>query len=143
MRIIPYIIPLFFWAFTFCSKPTTTDEVTSHELLWKKSGIHQYTYTLRINCFCPISVVGPHTITIVADTIVSVNGQPYQPGVTGKLPTLPELFSFIKKSDAKKPYERRVQFNEVFGYPESVYYNFIQDIADDEIGYIVTGFSKN
>jgi len=143
MRIIQIIIPCCLLAFTCCTKPATTDEVTAHELEWKKSATHQYTYTLRVNCFCPVSVVGPHIIKVVADTIVSVNGLPYQPTITGKLPTLPELFSFIRESDAKKPYQRKVQFNDVYGFPESVYYDFSQQIADEEIGYVVTDFTKN
>lgn len=130
-------------AFTSCTKPATTDEVTANELQWKKEDIHQYTYTLRVNCYCPVFVVGPHIIKVVADTIVSVNGSQYQPTASGKIPTLSELFSFIRESDAKKPYQRKVQFNNAYGFPESIYYDFSQQIADEEIGYVITDFTKN
>lgn len=143
IRILQMVLPLCVLVLTSCTKPATTDEVTSREMLWKNAAIHQYTYTLRVNCFCPVSVVGPHIIKVVADTIVSVNGLPYQPTVTGKLSTLAELFSFIRESDAKKPYQRKVQFNDVYGFPESVFYDFNQQIADEEIGYVVTDFTKN
>ena len=143
MRIIHFFMPVCLLAFACCNKPANTDEVTSHELQWKKAAIHQYTYTLRVNCFCPVSVVGPHVIKVVADTIVSVNGSLYQPAITGKLPTLPELFSFIRESDTKKPYQRKVQFNGFYGFPESVYYDFSEQIADEEIGYVVSNFTKN
>lgn len=128
---------------TSCTKPVTTDEVTAHELEWKKAAIHDYTYSLHVICFCPVSIYGPHTIKVVADTIVSVNGLPYQPGINGKLPTIPELFSFIRESDAKKPYQRKIQFNDVYGFPESIYYDFSQQIADEEQGYSVANFTKN
>ncbi|MBU3744307.1 MAG: hypothetical protein FGM61_07135 [Sediminibacterium sp.] len=143
MRIMILLMPLCLLAVASCTKPATTDEVTAHELEWKKAAIHQYTFVLRVNCFCPVAVVGPHTIKVVADTIASVNGAPYQPGSNGKLPTLPELFSFIRESDAKKPYQRKVQFNDVYGFPESIFYDFSQQIADEEIGYVVTDFTKN
>lgn len=143
MRTFPLLILLSILTSSSCTKPATTDEITARELEWKKAAIHQYTYSLRVNCFCPVSIVGPHIIKVVADTIVSVNGLPYQPAITGKLPTLPELFSFIRESDAKKPYQRKVQFNNAYGFPESIYYDFSQQIADEEIGYVVTDFTKN
>ena len=126
-----------------CSKTEHADELTINEAAWKKANIQAYEFTLRVACFCPAETVGPHKIRVQADTIVSVNGLPYLRGVSRKLPTLSELFSFIRESDARKPYKKTITYHPTFGFPEYLFYDFSEQIADEEIAYTVTEFKKN
>jgi hypothetical protein len=127
-----------------CKRPSATDEKSLREQQWKRAGMHNYEYTLRINCFCGPETTGPHLIRIQADTIVSVNGTPYVAANSYvRLLKIPDLFLFIRESDARKPFRRSVKYDSVLGYPTSVYYDFDERIADEEIGYIITDLKKN
>jgi len=138
-----YYIPILLLLMASCSKTESADELTINEATWKKANIQAYEFTLRVTCFCPAETVGPHKIRVQADTIVSVNGLPYLRGVSRKLPTLSELFSFIRESDARKPYKKTITYHPTFGFPEYLFYDFSEQIADEEIAYTVTEFKKN
>ena len=138
-----YYIPIFLLLLAACSKAESADELTINEVSWKKANIQSYEFTLRVTCFCTPETVGPHKIRVQADTIVSVNGLPYLPGVSRKLPTLSELFTFIRESDARNPYKKIITYQPTFGFPEYLFYDFSEQIADEEIAYTVTDFKKN
>lgn len=134
--------------YLFCSfscKPQIAGvEQISPEEKWKKAAIHSYEYLLRINCFCTSETIGPHRIQVNADTIFSVNGTPYDRSKSHvRLLTVPELFRFIKESDARNPFRKSVLYDSTYGFSTSLYYDFDERIADEEIGYIVTEFRKN
>ena len=57
--------------------------------------------------------------------------------------TIDELFAYVGKSIERKPYQKSITYNSVYGYPESVYFDFEKTMADEEIGYRITGFVKN
>jgi hypothetical protein len=138
-----YYFPIILLLFTSCNKAESSDELTLNETKWKKGSIREYEFTLRISCFCPPETVGPHKIRVQADTIFSVNGIPYQRGVSKKLPTLSELFTFIRESDTRNPYKKSVTYQTTFGFPEYIFYDFSEQIADEEILYVVSDFKKN
>jgi hypothetical protein len=138
-----YYFPIILLLFTSCNKAESSDELTLNETKWKKASIREYEFTLRISCFCTPETVGPHKIRVQADTIFSVNGIPYQRGVSKKLPTLSELFTFIRESDTRNPYKKSVTYQTTFGFPEYIFYDFSEQIADEEILYVVTDFKKN
>jgi hypothetical protein len=137
-----YYIPLILLLFTSCHKAEPTNELTLNEAKWKKASIREYEFTLRISCYCTTETIGPHKIRVQADTVFSVNGLPYQRGVSKKLPTLSELFTFIRESDARNPYKKSVTYQTTFGFPDYIFYDFSEQIADEEILYVVTDFKK-
>jgi len=110
--------------------------------MWERKNISDYEFTLMINCFCPQERVGPHLIKVVNDKIVSVNILPYDPAKTGELMTIDELFSIVGKDIERNPYQKTIEYNSTFGYPESVWFDFNKNIADEEIGYQITGFKE-
>jgi hypothetical protein len=130
---------------TFSCKPTAAiREKESPEQLWKKANIHSYEFLLRINCYCTPETIGPHRIQVKADTIFSVNGIPYDRTKSNViLKTIPDLFLFIRESDARNPFRKSVTYDSSDGFPTSLYYDFDERIADEEIGYIITDFRKN
>jgi hypothetical protein len=130
-----------FWC-TACSKTELIQEVNSQQKLWNEKNISNYTYSLRINCFCVTERVGPHMIKVVNNKITTVNGQPYNPDVTGTLPTVTELFEIIKLKLAQKPYQQNIKYDPVLGYPTEVHFDMDQRIADEEVGYIIESLIK-
>jgi len=126
-----------------CTKAHDNEELSLSEARWNKMNISNYEFTLRINCFCPQEVAGPHVIKVVADTIASVNDQAYDPSTMDYLMTIDELFAYIGRSLDGNPYQKNITYNWIYGYPESVYFDFEKTMVDEEIGYQVSGFKEN
>lgn len=135
-----YTIFIFAILLFSCTKSEEDKDLSSNQYKWNKKNIVNYEFTLTINCFCPSERVGPHIIKVVDDQIVSVNNLPYDPGTTGELMTIDELFTFVATSIHSNPYKKTLEYNSTFGYPQAVWFDFNKTIADEEIGYQITGF---
>lgn len=118
-------------------------EAKNQEKTWNEKNITNYSYSLRVNCFCTTERVGPHLIKVINSKIVSVNGQPYNPEVTGTLPTVTELFEIIKLKLAQKPFQQNIKYDPILGYPTEIYFDMDQRIADEEVGFIVENLTKD
>jgi hypothetical protein len=140
MRYLTFILALLLFS---CSKSGENEDLSANQAKWNKINISNYQFTLRINCFCPQEVAGPHVIKVVADTIASVNDQTYDPSTMNYLMTIDELFAYIGRSLDGNPYQKNITYNSIYGYPESVYFDFVKTMVDEEIGYQITGFVKN
>ena len=130
-----------FWC-TACSKTELNRESNKQEKIWLEQNITNYSYNLRINCYCVIERNGPHLIKVTNNKIVSVNGQPYKPELTGILPTVDELFDIIKTKLTQKPFQQSLEYHPILGYPTSVYFDMDERIADEEVGYIIGNLIK-
>lgn len=116
------------------------DDPASQLALWKKKNISNYEMTIKISCYCLQGRVGPHHIVVENDKIKTVNNLPYDSTKTGPILTINELFDFIIISLAKNPYQHSLDFNSIFHYPKNIYFDFSQQIADEEVGYEITYF---
>lgn len=123
-----------------CTKSSGLDEVDDYFKKWNKLGITNYEYTLRVNCFCTQETVGPHKIVVKNNSIVSVNGIPYDPNTHFSVKTIEQLFTYIQKTLAEKPVQKTLSFDAQYFFPNNVYFDMSEMIADEEIGYIVTDF---
>jgi len=123
-----------------CTKSSGLDEVDDYFKKWNKLGITDYEFTLRVNCFCTSETVGPHKIVVKKNSIVSVNGIPYDPNTHYSVKTIEQLFTYIQKTLAEKPVQKTLAFDAQYFYPTNVYFDMSEMIADEEIGYIVTDF---
>lgn len=108
--------------------------------LWKMKSISNYEMTMKISCYCIQGRVGPHHIVVENDKIKTVNNLPYDSTKTGPILTINELFDFIIISLAKNPYQHSLDYNAIFHYPKYIYFDFSQQIADEEVGYEITDF---
>ena len=108
--------------------------------LWKKKGISNYEMTMKISCYCIQGRVGPHHIVVENDKIKTVNNLAYDSTKTGPILTINELFDFIIISLAKNPHQHSLDYNAIFHYPKFIYFDFSQQIADEEVGYEITDF---
>ncbi len=127
---------------SFCTRWDDSDELSVNKSKWSSKNISNYEFTLRINCFCTNERVGPHLIKVVNDEIESVNYLPYDPGTTGELMTIDELFNFVETCIEREPYKKTLEFNSAFGYPQTVWFDFDKNITDEEIGFQVSGLKE-
>ena len=130
-----------FWC-TACSKTEVIREARNQEKIWNEKNITNYSFTLRINCYCTPERNGPHRIKVVNNKIVTVNGQSYNPEITGTLPTVSELFEIIKLKLSQKPFQESITYDPTLGHPTSVYFDMDERIADEEVGYIIENLVK-
>jgi hypothetical protein len=130
-----------FWC-TACSKTELINESNKQEKKWIAQNIKNYSYTLRINCYCPPERNGPNLIKVIDDKIVSVNGQPYNPNLTGTLPAVSQLFDIIQTKLSQRPLQQSIEYHPILGYPTNVYFDMDDRIADEEVGYIIENLIK-
>jgi len=138
-----YTFLLFVLMIFSCTQSGENEDFSSNQSKWNRKNLSNYEFTLTIGCFCPQAVAGPHVIKVDDDTIASVNDQPYDPSTMSYLMTIDDLFNFVGKSIERNPYKKRITYNSLYGYPESVYFDFEKAMADEEIGYNIIGFKKN
>jgi hypothetical protein len=123
-----------------CTKTTELNEVDDYFKKWNKLGITDYEFTLRVNCFCTSETVGPHKIVVKKNSILTVNGKPYDPNIHFSVKTIDQLFTYIQKTLAEKPVQKTLAFDAQYFFPNNIYFDISEMIADEEMGYIVTDF---
>lgn len=123
-----------------CTKISDANDVDSNYDKWKKLGISDYQFTLRVNCFCPIETVGPHQVVVKNNAVVSVNGSSYDPNQHYHIKTINQFFDFIQKTLAQKPAQKTLEFDPKYHVPLSIFFDLSEMIADEEIGYVITDF---
>ncbi|MEY2760283.1 MAG: hypothetical protein RLZZ96_183 [Bacteroidota bacterium] len=127
-----------------CETVQPLDDATMNLNLWNEKKIENYSFSFKRVCFCPLEYVGPHQIVVKNGKISTVNGAPYNKAERyGVLYTIPELLQVIKENIDKKPAKQTLNFNPTYGYPTSVFFDFSEMIADEEIGYEITNFKIN
>ncbi len=135
---------LFCLSFLGCKTVEPLDDATANLNLWNEKKIENYSFSFKRICFCPVEYVGPHQVVVQNGKVVTVNGLPYNSSERyGVIPTIPELLITIKSHIDKKPIRQTLNFNPTYGYPTSVFFDFSEMMADDEIGYEVTNFKIN
>ena len=137
------ILILLLTSFLSCSKESIPNELVFNTQKWGKMNLTSYEFTLKIICFCTIERVGPHLVKVVDNKVISVDNQPYDENKHGTILTIDELHKFIETSISKNPYKYSVKYNEEYGFPNDVFFDFSDQIADEEIGYMITDFKKN
>jgi hypothetical protein len=135
---------LFCLSFLGCKTVEPLDDATANLNLWNEKKLENYSFSFKRICFCPVEYVGPHQVVVQNGKVVTVNGLPYNSSERyGVIPTIPELLITIKSHIDKKPIRQTLNFNPTYGYPTSVFFDFSEMMADDEIGYEVTNFKIN
>ena len=55
--------------------------------------------------------------------------------------TIDELFVFIDENIKEEPFEKVLEFNETYGFPEYIYFNREEMLVDEEMGYTISSFN--
>jgi hypothetical protein len=125
-----------------CTKTLNSVELSVNQSTWESLKVVDYEFTLLIDCYCTQERVGPHLIRVIDGKITLVNDSTYDISKTGPLMTIDELFVFIKTSLERNPFNKSIEYNPSFGYPQKVYFDFVKEMADEEIGYRITSFKE-
>jgi hypothetical protein len=141
MKKLLFLFCLSLWG---CETVQPLDDATTNLNLWNEKKIENYSFSFKRVCYCTLEYVGPNQIVVINGKISTVNGAPYNKAERyGALYTIPELLQVIKENIDRKPVKQTLNFNPTYGYPTSVFFDFSEMIADEEIGYEITNFKVN
>ncbi|MDB5012260.1 MAG: hypothetical protein JWQ25_462 [Daejeonella sp.] len=124
------------------SRPQLLLEFNANYKKWQNASIKNYKITEKLNCFCVNT--SPHEITVVNNAITKIQDEQGRsvPFNNTSLKTIEELFTYTETSLKGNFAGALVKYNTQYGYPESVYFDFNAGMADEEMGYIISKFSK-
>jgi len=130
-----------------CDKETNGNTASINELnlnskKWQSHAIKNYQFTEQLNCFCIVR--GPFLITVTSNEVTAVKNKEGNDADNYRVSvkTIDDLFLYIKTSLEKKPAIATIKYNDTYGYPESIYFDFDKQMADEEMGYIISELSK-
>ena len=103
--------------------------------LWSNLHVRDYSFRLRITCFCPLPREAVLTVR---------NGHPQ--GATdalGQLDTIPKMFAAIRSAlHNPRSGEVTVSYDRHLGFPRRASIDRIKNAVDDEIGWIADHFHR-
>ncbi|MFL2632039.1 MAG: DUF6174 domain-containing protein [Candidatus Marisimplicoccus sp.] len=130
-----FVVVLIF--FVSCSK----EDQLSEKDLWYSLNIENYEMIQQISCFCfPYEFNLPKSIKVENDEIVLIDGKdPKETVGYESFYSINSLFYFIESKLKENPEIYEINYNKEYGYPESIYFDMSKMIADEEIGYYISG----
>ena len=116
------------------------DALNKNHALWKNANLSAYAYTYKRICFCPPEE--DMVVTVQYDNVISAS---YSPSNNSVLPerldellTVEELFQVIQKAINDEVARLDVTYNSKLGYPESIFIDIDERMADEEMTHSVT-----
>ena len=130
-----FVVVLIF--FVSCSK----EDQLSEKDFWYSLNIENYEMIQQISCFCfPYEFNLPKSIKVENDEIVLIDGKdPKETVGYESFHSINSLFYFIESKLKENPEIYEINYNKEYGYPESIYFDMSKMIADEEIGYYISG----
>ena len=122
---------------------TRRDEFSAALQKWQAAGIHDYSFTLNQSCFC----IGIQPVRITVRRGIAQRARNLQDGTEvsaealGKLPSLDGIFQKIAAAYAKPADHITLTLNKDYGYPERVYIDYVEMMADEELSYTISDFT--
>ena len=140
-----YFIVLAFSIFSCEDSKSNISSLEESQEKWNSHSLKSYRMNLNIVCNC---IPTPDIDIRVDDgkiSLINANGSSYvNPDIDSTFwhaKTVDGLFSFIDEKLSENPFQKTLKFNSKYGYPEEIFFDIEETIADEEIGYVVHSFS--
>ena len=140
-----YFIVLAFSIFSCEDSKSNISSLEESQEKWNSHSLKSYRMNLNIVCNC---IPTPDIDIRVDDgkiSLINANGSSYvNPDIDSTFwhaKTVDGLFSFIDEKLSENPFQKTLKFNSKYGYPEEIFFDIEEMIADEEIGYVVHSFS--
>ena len=123
------------------------DELANMRQRWEKLGLQDYSYEAGYNCFC--GGTGPYMLEFIdgeLDTVYLSDGEASEVDyetileITDDL-VIENLFSKINENIDRNPHSYNVEYNHQYFFPKEAYFDFDENVADEELGYYIRDFS--
>lgn len=141
-------IILAFPAFIGCNEnDTELDELATMRQRWEKLGLQNYSYEAGYNCYC--GGTGPYILEFIEGELDTVYLSDLEDSevdyetmlnTTGDL-VIDALFDKIRENIDRNPHSFNVDYDHQYFFPKEAYFDFDENIADEELGYYIRDFS--
>ncbi len=121
-------------------------EFESNLQKWAKADLSHYRYELFIGCFCIFVENMPLVIEVKDGEVVSMafkNGSEINPDFTelfGRFATMDLIFAELEAGLGGEAEKVEVKYDENYGFPTDIWFDYILQAADDELSLTVSGF---
>jgi Family of unknown function (DUF6174) len=127
--------------FQCSSNPTSpSKDILTARQKWNNQGLESYTFNYNNSCFCLWASV-TFKIAVFENKIVNVSDTAGKEAVDSTeyqyFYTIDQLFDLLEEADKQNAAQLDYSFNKDFGYPEHIYVNYSEQIADDESSYTI------
>ena len=118
------------------------DELEDARAQWARNGTDSYEMTVSRVCFC-----GPLAVRVrvqggqVVSRVDPETGAPITGSMYDDVDTVEDLFEFIDESLDEDPHEADAEYDGSRGFPTHAYFDYSENIADEEGGFIVSDFT--
>ncbi len=137
---------LFFLISTCKNESINFPEMLTHSQ-WQALNIENYEFEQRVICFCVPPAGRFHKITVESGTIVEIidpeDNRPLPSENFVFFKTISQLLEFVESINPDSVAVFNIEYDSNFGFPSSIYVDFNQWIADEEIGYETRNFNSN
>jgi Family of unknown function (DUF6174) len=112
--------------------------------LWAQQGGDDYDMTFNWQCFCIVDFVQRADLEVRGDSVeggvVTDSGDPVSSDMLAEYQTVSELFDLIQDAIDQDAAEIRVTYAAA-GYPDEVWIDYDERIADEERGFFIHALS--
>lgn len=113
---------------------------------WESQHITHYRFELHVSCFCAFRDRMPLTVEVQDGKVVSmldVQGKPVSDlgDMFDTYNTIDKLFAKLDAALNGEADSTTVEYDSAKGFPTSIYIDYIQEAADDEIGFTVSNLT--
>jgi len=121
------------------TKPVSPYQQTldKYQQRWQQANIKHYSYTFQRICFCPRDYTAAILTEVKNNKVISAklksNNQPLDEKLKDNKQTITYFFTKIQDAINKKAHAITIKYNEQYGYPESIFVDYDQRIADEEL----------
>jgi len=124
--------------------PATQEELRFYQewKAWNAKKIENYSFSVKRNCFCPpeekINVVVRNNKIVSSQFLPSHKSLPKER--QKRLMTIDDYFKKIDSAFKRNYAHIGLKYHKVYHFPTEIFFDYRQDIADDEIGYHLSDF---
>ena len=109
---------------------------------WNQANLDDYSFEYRYECFCPS--YGLALITVEDGVVTSsewIDGPIDDVRPDPPEHTIEELFAMTRDGLRRRPDHMTSAYDEAIGYPSDIHFDFEENTADEEWGFIVRNFT--
>jgi hypothetical protein len=116
------------------------DALNKNRALWKNAHLSTYTYTYKRMCFCPPEedILVKVQYGNVVSASYSPSNNPVMPERLDGLKSIDEFFQVIQQAITNEVARLEVTYNPRLGYPERIYIDVDERMADEEMEHQVS-----
>ena len=109
---------------------------------WATADVSDYAFTYQESCFCPPEFSGPFRITVENGRVDSVTRNGRAATEQRTYPTIDALFDVIEDAFDRDAETVQVSYDADLGLPVNAYIDYEAAMADEELGFTVTRFTR-